>query len=63
MDLGVGSFVFSGGLVSSRQPDASALRQIWTSIRSSATILIIGVVRTVLTKNLEYQVCLEKRLM
>ena len=57
MDLGVGSFVFSGGLVSSRQPDTSALRQIWTSILSSATILILGVIRTVLTKNLEYQVC------
>jgi phosphatidylinositol glycan class W len=56
MDLGVGSFVFSSGLVSSRQPDSSALRQITASIRSSATILILGFIRTLLTKNLEYQV-------
>ena len=56
MDLGVGSFVFSSGLVSSRYRETSALKQIWTAIRSSATILILGVVRTVLTKNLDYQV-------
>jgi glucosaminylphosphatidylinositol acyltransferase len=56
MDLGVGSFVFSSGLVSSRQKETSILKQIWVSFRSSATILFLGVLRTILTKNLEYQV-------
>ena len=56
MDLGVGSFVFSSGLVSSRHRETSVLKQIWAAVRSSAMILILGVVRTVLTKNLNYQV-------
>jgi len=56
MDLGVGSFVFSSGLVASRQKETSVLKQIWVAFRSSATILALGIVRTVLTKNLEYQV-------
>ena len=56
MDLGVGSFVFSSGLVSSRHRETSLLRQIWTAVRSSSMILILGVVRTVLTKILNYQV-------
>ena len=56
MDLGVGSFVFSSGLVSSRQRDISPIKQIFTALRSSAAILILGIVRTLLTKNLEYQV-------
>jgi glucosaminylphosphatidylinositol acyltransferase len=60
MDLGVGSFVFSSGLVASRQKETSALKQIWIAFRSSATILTLGIVRTVLTKNLEYQVFYSK---
>ena len=54
--MGVGSFVFSSGLVSSRKPQTSAFKQIYTAIRASASILALGIVRTVLTKNLEYQV-------
>lgn len=60
MDLGVGSFVFSSGLVSSRQRETSVLKQILISLRSSATVLFLGILRTVLTKNLEYQVCIMK---
>jgi glucosaminylphosphatidylinositol acyltransferase len=56
MDIGVGSFVFSSGLVSSRKPQTSVFKQIYTAIRASASILALGIVRTVLTKNLEYQV-------
>jgi hypothetical protein len=56
MDLGVGSFVFSSGLVSSRQKETSVLKQLWGAFRSSAMILFLGIVRIVLTKNLEYQV-------
>jgi len=58
MDLGVGSFVFSGGVVSSRQPNTSAGRQIWNAFRSSFVILLMGVIRMVLTKKVDYQVYL-----
>lgn len=56
MDLGVGSFVFSSGLVSSRQPQTSAFKQIYIAFRASASILALGIIRTVLTKNIDYQV-------
>ena len=56
MDMGVGSFVFSSGLVSSRQPQTSAFKQIFTALRASASILALGIIRTILTKNIEYQV-------
>lgn len=56
MDMGVGSFVFSSGLVSSRQPQTSPLKQIYTALRASASILALGIIRTILTKNIEYQV-------
>lgn len=55
MDLGVGSFVFSSGVVSARQPTTSAVRQIINAFRSSFVILLLGIIRMVLTKNLEYQ--------
>src|SRR5579859_803480 len=56
MDLGVGSFVFSSGLVSSRQRETSALRQIYTATRSSLTILLLGIARMILTNKVDYQV-------
>jgi hypothetical protein len=56
MDLGVGSFVFSSGLVSARLPNTSIPRQIWNAFRSSFLILLLGVVRMVLTKKVDYQV-------
>ena len=55
MDLGVGSFVFSSGVVSARQPTTSAVRQLMNAFRSSFVILLLGIIRMVLTKNLEYQ--------
>ena len=56
MDLGVGSFVFSSGLVSSRQPNASVGEQLLTAFRSSAGILSLGILRMVITKAVDYQV-------
>src|SRR5271156_2946717 len=56
MDLGVGSFVFSSGLVSSRQPNTSVGKQLLTAFRSSAVILSLGIIRMVLTKAVDYQV-------
>ena len=56
MDLGVGSFVFASGLVAARQRETTVLRQLWTAFRSSASILFLGIARTVLTKKVEYQV-------
>ena len=55
MDLGVGSFVFSSGLVSSRQPNTSVDRQLLTAFRSSAVILSLGIIRMVVTKAVDYQ--------
>lgn len=63
MDLGVGSFVFSGGLVSSRAllknklsgGRVSALKKIIHALRSSGTILVLGLLRLYFVKNLEYQ--------
>ncbi|AMD19339.1 HBR438Wp [Eremothecium sinecaudum] len=63
MDLGVGSFVFSNGIVSSR----ALLRQkiegnkypltvkIVKALRSSATLLVLGFIRLWSVKGLEYQ--------
>ena len=56
MDLGVGSFVFSSGLVSSRQKETAVLKQLYAAFRSSVMILSLGVMRMVLTKKVEYQV-------
>lgn len=56
MDLGVGSFVFSSGLVSSRQPNTSVGKQLLTAFRSSAVILSLGIIRMVVTKAVDYQV-------
>lgn len=64
MDLGVGSFVFSNGLVSSRSlikekmnltKKTSFIKKFLSSIRSCASLLIIGLLRTYFVKNLEYQ--------
>jgi glucosaminylphosphatidylinositol acyltransferase len=55
MDLGVGSVVFSMGVVASRQPLQGPLEQLVQAFRSSAIVLLIGVVRVITTKSLEYQ--------
>ncbi|SCV03391.1 LAMI_0H07778g1_1 [Lachancea mirantina] len=63
MDLGVGSFVFSGGLVSARtllKDEMGGLRpgfsrKIVRSIRSSAAVLLLGLLRLYFVKSLDYQ--------
>ena len=64
MDLGVGSFVFSAGLVSARVALAStlspkpnrpsSLHQVLSSIRHSLPLLALGLLRLLSVKNLDY---------
>ena len=62
MDLGVGSFVFSMGIVSSRSiiledknGGSGYFTKLYKSLRSTMTPLVLGLLRLVLVKNLEYQ--------
>lgn len=60
MDLGVGSFVFSNGLVSARSLLKSTRRipfykRVLSALRSCHTLLILGLLRLYFVKNLEYQ--------
>ncbi|KAL2845723.1 GWT1-domain-containing protein [Aspergillus pseudoustus] len=64
MDLGVGSFVFSGGVVSARalvkdQQNGTFLRKalaqrLASSMRHSIPLLVLGLIRLYSVKNLEY---------
>ena len=58
MDLGVGSFVFSSGLVSSRNINQDSQNSIYVRARRAVTqsgvILFLGVVRVALTKSSDY---------
>ncbi|CCF55584.1 hypothetical protein KAFR_0A01460 [Kazachstania africana CBS 2517] len=61
MDLGVGSFVFSNGLVSSRtllrqkSNKTSFWKRIGSALRSSTTLLCLGLLRLYFVKKLDYQ--------
>ncbi|KAF9164231.1 Glucosaminyl phosphatidylinositol (GlcN-PI) nositol acylation protein [Actinomortierella ambigua] len=59
MDLGVGSFVFSSGVVSARgylkKEKLPFTSQMWMAIRTSIPLLILGFARLVATKGVEYQ--------
>lgn len=64
MDLGVGSFVFSNGLVSSRvllkekiDPTSkpTIIKRVLKALRSGAALLALGLLRLYFVKNLEYQ--------
>ncbi|CAL9732357.1 GPI-anchored wall transfer protein 1 [Monosporozyma unispora] len=60
MDLGVGSFVFSNGLVSARSLLKSSKRvpfhkRVFSALRSCQTLLVLGLLRLYFVKNLEYQ--------
>ena len=64
MDLGVGSFVFSQGLVSAipivKDPTyllAPLRPKIYTAIRKVWPILGLGLIRVLLVKGTEYPVC------
>jgi glucosaminylphosphatidylinositol acyltransferase len=65
MDLGVGSFVFSAGVVSARsnlkaksvsktKPAASFTNRILSSIRHSVPLLVLGLIRLYTVKGLDY---------
>ncbi|KAL4975669.1 GPI-anchored wall transfer protein 1 [Aspergillus desertorum] len=64
MDMGVGSFVFSGGVVSARSvlksreggasPKKTFAQRFASSIRHSVPLLILGLVRLYSVKNLDY---------
>ncbi|KAG0148442.1 hypothetical protein CROQUDRAFT_694377 [Cronartium quercuum f. sp. fusiforme G11] len=60
MDLGVGSFVFSLGIVSALpvlkriRPHQSFWFDVWASGRKTAPLVMLGVVRTMLVKGVEY---------
>ncbi|KAL4986780.1 GPI-anchored wall transfer protein 1 [Aspergillus falconensis] len=64
MDLGVGSFVFSGGVVSARSvlksqeggasPKKTLAQRFVSSIRHSVPLLVLGMVRLYSVKNLDY---------
>lgn len=63
MDLGVGSFVFSMGIVSTRSvllakfnnTRVSYVTKLWKSVSSSFTVLGLGLLRLFFVKNLDYQ--------
>ncbi|OLY81010.1 GPI-anchored wall transfer protein 1 [Smittium mucronatum] len=63
MDVGVGSFVFSSGIVGYRfwlkrdiTPQKSYLVSVYKAFKSSFTVFLIGFLRLILTKLLNYQV-------
>ena len=61
MDLGVGSFVFSLGLVGALpvlrgQKKVGFLKSIWAEIKRSAGVLALGLVRVVMVKGVDYPV-------
>lgn len=54
MDTGVGLFIYSNGIVA---PETKRKRYpIWTSIKSSIIILLLGIGRLILTKQVDYNV-------
>lgn len=60
MDLGVGSFVFSNGLVYARSSLKSTRRipfhkRVFNALKSCHTLLFLGLLRLYFVKNLEYQ--------
>ncbi|CAI4061128.1 hypothetical protein N7582_001804 [Saccharomyces uvarum] len=63
MDLGVGSFVFSNGIVSSRallrnsslKDKPSFVRNVYNALKSGGALLFLGLMRLYFVKNLEYQ--------
>ncbi|CCH40652.1 GPI-anchored wall transfer protein 1 [Wickerhamomyces ciferrii] len=63
MDLGVGSFVFSMGIVSTRSVllekfnnvKVNYFKKAWKTVTSSITVLALGFLRLFFVKNLDYQ--------
>lgn len=68
MDLGVGSFVFSQGLVSAipflKDPTYSSSplsKRLFSTFKKVLPVLILGLVRVILVKGTEYPVSLRLR--
>jgi phosphatidylinositol glycan class W len=63
MDIGVGSFVFSSGIVASRaylkKQQPTVLKAVLQAIRSAFPVLFLGFARLFLTKSVNYQVILQ----
>ncbi|KAF9973019.1 Glucosaminyl phosphatidylinositol (GlcN-PI) nositol acylation protein [Actinomortierella ambigua] len=59
MDLGVGSFVFSSGVVSARgylkKEKLPFTSQMWMAFRTSIPLLVLGFARLIATKGVDYQ--------
>lgn len=60
MDMGVGSFVFSLGVVSTRSfastPGQSRLRKLGKSLYKATPLVLLGLVRVIMVKGVEYPV-------
>lgn len=63
MDIGVGSFVFSQGIVSAlpliKDPaylTAPLIPKVWTVVRKCLPVLALGLIRTLSVKGTEYPV-------
>lgn len=63
MDLGVGSFVFSSGIVSARpflkRPEnrfKPLKGQLFNAVKQSLPILSLGLIRLIMVKGVDYQV-------
>jgi hypothetical protein len=60
MDMGVGSFVFSLGVVSTRSliptPGQSRLRKLGKALYKATPLILLGLVRVVMVKGVEYPV-------
>jgi phosphatidylinositol glycan class W len=60
MDMGVGSFVFSLGVVSTRAftstPGQSRLKKLARSLYKATPLILLGLVRVIMVKGVEYPV-------
>lgn len=58
MDIGVGSFVFSLGIISTKSyhHDMSMSRFLLKNIRKSLPVIALGMVRVIMVKGVEYPV-------
>jgi phosphatidylinositol glycan class W len=58
MDVGVGAFVFSSGVVNSKAKklNLSSFGLLMKSLKDSMPLWILGIVRLISVKGLEYQV-------
>ena len=59
MDIGVGCFIFSSGLVAGKRLsdlNSNNFKKVIKTIRTSLVVITIGIIRTLVTKSVNYQV-------